>query len=233
MKNNYYLCKVLMKCSNMNNSRRRRITNLVVYAVFIFIGSAQYVSAQTAKEQAKYVFKKTFDKVFGPEGSTFSYNVNIIGLYKNAGTMWTKGKNYKFAEERYMGWTKDGVYHKVDKKKKVVEIHKASSPNRDKYSGQIQFDEDDFDYKVKSDGKNYIISMDIKKNAKGKSTIKHTKIVVDKKNMNPQSLKVKILFFWAAVDITNFKAGITDESIFNFPKDKYADYKFDDQRDKE
>ena len=217
----------------MRYSIRTNIPNLALLVVLLFVSSAQYASAQTAREQAKHVFKKTFEKVFGPEGSTFTYNVNIIGLYKNKGTMWMKGQNYKFSEERYLGWTKNGVFHKVDQKKKVVEIHKATSPDRDKYSGQIQFDENDFDYKVKSDGKNYVISMDIKKDARGKSTVKHLKIVTDKKSMTPQSLKVKILFFWATVDITNFKSGISDESIFNFPKDKFNDYKFEDKRDKE
>ena len=42
--------------------------------------------------QARKIFDHTYQMVYGRQGSTLSYSVNIIGLYKAAGTIWMQGK---------------------------------------------------------------------------------------------------------------------------------------------
>ena len=46
----------------------------------------------------------------------------------------------------------------------------------------------------------------------------------------PKRLRIKVSIFWATITFANFKAGNIDDSIFNFPKEKYKDYKIIDER---
>lgn len=190
------------------------------------------IHAETANQKkAEEIFQKAYKQFTGPEGCTFSYKVNLIGIYKNAGTMWTKGKKQRFLEKRYLGWTNEHVFYKVDQKNKIVEIHKPNSPKRDKYSSKFKFNAEDFNYSVETEGNNYIISMNMKSG--GTSTIKHALVTIDRKTYAPVKLRLKVLFFWANIEVADFKKGIADESIFDFPKSKFADYKFKDERGNE
>ncbi|MCR5314202.1 MAG: hypothetical protein K6E54_11280 [Bacteroidaceae bacterium] len=170
--------------------------------------------------------------VFGKEGCSFSYNVNIIGIYKTAGTIWMKGKKGKYIEDRLLGWADSLTYYRVDKKKKIVEIHNAKSPKKDKYTEKFKFDLDDFTYHIKNyNNDEFLLLIDIKDGAKG--TIKHAKAIVNKKTLYPVSMKLKVLFFWVKLEIKDFKKGINDESIFVFPKHKFHNYEFIDKRPEE
>lgn len=190
------------------------------------------IHAETSSQkQAEEIFQKAYKQFTGPEGCSFSYKVNLIGIYKNAGTMWTKGKKQRFIEKRYLGWTNEHIFYKVDQKNKIVEIHKPNSPKRDKYSSKFKFNAEDFNYSVETEGDNYIISMD--KKSRGTSTIKHALVTIDRKTYAPVKLRLKVLFFWATIDVADFKKGISDESIFEFPKSKFSDYKFKDERGNE
>ena len=72
--------------------------------------------------QARKIFDHTYQMVYGRQGSTLSYSVNIIGLYKAAGTIWMQGKKSRSEEKRYSIWNDGKTYYKVDKDKKKVEI---------------------------------------------------------------------------------------------------------------
>ena len=189
------------------------------------------VKAQTPNErQARRIFSQTYDMVFGEKGSKLSYSVNIIRLYKTAGTILMKGKKSVFEEDRFVGYTDENNYYKVDKKKKLVEIYDANSPSRDKYASKVKFNLDEFEYHIAAEGNNYVITLDLKKGGKG--TVKHAKAYIDKKTRYPVKVRLKVLFFWITVDIHNFHYGITDESVFEFPAKKYAAFKMVDQRGK-
>ena len=189
------------------------------------------LNAQTANErQARRIFNQTYDMVFGEKGSKLSYSVNIIRLYKTAGTILMKGKKSVFEEDRFVGYTNEKNYYRVDKKKKTVEIFDADSPDRDKYASKVKFDLEEFTYHIAAEGDNYVITLDLKKGGKG--TVKHAKAYIDKKTRYPVKVRLKVLFFWISVNINNFHYGITDESVFEFPARKYASFKKEDKRGK-
>ena len=39
-----------------------------------------------------------------------------------------------------------------------------------------------------------------------------------------------VFLFWAKISFKNFKAGNISDSVFLFPKEKYADCRFEDRR---
>ena len=79
--------------------------------------------------QAREIFDRTYNMVFGPNGCSLSYAVNIIGIYKTEGNIWYKGKKSKFIESRYAAWCDGKDLYRVDKKKKLVEIFNPQSPD--------------------------------------------------------------------------------------------------------
>ena len=49
------------------------------------------------ERQAKRIFNQAYQQVFGEQGATLRYDVNITGLYKTWGTIWYKGKKHVHA----------------------------------------------------------------------------------------------------------------------------------------
>lgn len=189
-------------------------------------------STTTAQEsansrQARQIFDKTYNMVFGPQGCTLKYSVNIGRLYSTEGTIWYKGKKQKFIEERYSAWCDGKDFYRADKKKKTVEIHNPNSSKKDKYASKFKFVPDNYTYRIAEKGNDYIITIEAKKGVDG---VKHVKAIIDKKTRAPKSLKVKVMLFWATINITNFHSGITDDSIFTFPRKQFSGYKFIDKR---
>ena len=60
--------------------------------LYIFLVFATVVQAQDTPNarQARHMFDRTYQMVFGPQGSMLHYKVNIIGIYKTEGTIWMK-----------------------------------------------------------------------------------------------------------------------------------------------
>ena len=58
-------------------------------------------------QQARRLFNETYKMIYGDLGSQLHYKVNIIGIYKTEGTIWTKGKKSKFIDEKYIAWNDD------------------------------------------------------------------------------------------------------------------------------
>lgn len=182
------------------------------------------------RKQAREIFNKVYNKVFGPQGCTLSYSVNIIGLYKTHGTIWMKGKKFRYLEDRYKSWCDGKTLWRADHKKRVVEIHYPNSPKRDKYASKFTFDLNDFLYSWRYVKEGVELSVDAQNSSKG---IKHAKIILDRKTLNPTAVKVKVAFFWATVRISGFRSGGIDERFFIFPAKSYKGWKFDDKRDEE
>lgn len=178
--------------------------------------------------QARRIFNSAYQQVFGDQGATLHYDVNIIGIYKTNGTIWYKGKKSKFVDEKMNSWN-DGttVYTIKKKKKKEVEIHSAKNNKSDKYSSKFKFEPENFDYSIAEQPEGLMISLKAKKGKKG---IKEVHALVKRQSYEPISVRIKIAFVWTTIKISNFRSGgITDEML-RFPKEKYTDYKFVDKR---
>ncbi len=187
------------------------------------------VADDTANErQAKRIFNQAYQQVFGEQGATLRYDVNITGVYKTYGQIWYKGKKSKFVDAKMNSWN-DGttVYTIKRKKKDVVEIHDAKNNKSDKYSSKFKFEPENFDYSIANDEEGLMITLKAKKGTKG---IKEVHALVERKTYHPIRVRIKIAFIWTTIKISEFRSGgITDEML-RFPAEKYKNCKYIDKR---
>ena len=180
-------------------------------------------------QQARRIFEKAYNLVFGPQGATLHYDVNIIGIYKTQGTIWYKGTKQKFVDEKVNTWNDGKTAYMAYRKKRTVEIHDAQSDKKDKYSGKFKFTLDDFSYAIREDGDDkLLLVLKQKKHAKG--TIKEVQAWVKRGSLEPLRLRIKVAFIWTTVKISNFRSGGITDNIFVFPRSQYKDWKFIDKR---
>ncbi len=180
-------------------------------------------------QQARRMFDEAYQMVYGPEGSQLHYAVNIIGIYKTEGTIWTKGKKSKFIDEKYIAWNDDVTYYRLERKKKTITVYGAHSEERDKYAAKFKFSPDNYTYSIKDDPKKgYYITLKAKKGVKG---IKEARVLLDHHTHYPINVRVKVGIFHTTIKISNFKVGGLTDSFFTFPKSQYqSGYKFIDKR---
>ena len=184
------------------------------------------ISAKAASNatEARNLFNKAWKMYTSPNGVSLSYSVNIIGLYKTAGTIWVKGNKQHYQEKRYLGWSDAIHFYKVDTKKKTVDFHNPKSPKRDKYLSKFTFSPNDYNYSLTIEKESYVVNLDAKDDVK--SSIKHAKLVLNRHTNYPTAMKIKVAFFWTTVKISNFHPGISNDNIFVYPKAKFKGYKF-------
>lgn len=198
--------------------------------LFIIISAFTTVSAQKLtpnEQQARRLFDETYNMVFGPKGSQLSYSVNIIGIYKTKGTIWTMGKMSKFADEKYIAWNDNVTYYRLERKKNTVTIYDAHDDERDKYATKFKFCPENYRYHIKDDKRGYLITLKLKDGAKG---IKEARALLDKKTHYPLSLRIKYGIFHVTIRISNFKVGGISEDMFKFPKEQYKQCNYIDKR---
>ena len=200
--------------------------------VFVLLIALQALTA-TAQEtpnaqQARRVFNKAYAQVFGPQGATLHYDVNIIGIYKTQGTIWYKGNKQKFIDEKVNTWNDGVTAYMAYRKKHVVEIHNAQSDKKDKYSSKFKFVPDDFNYSINEDGDDLLLLLKQKKHAKG--TIKEVYAWVKRGTFEPLRLRIRVAFIWTTVTISHFRSGGISDNLFVFPSKEYKDWKFIDKR---
>ena len=199
---------------------------LVVALLLSALASVQAEDNPNAR-QARRIFNQAYQQVFGEQGATLRYDVNIIGIYKTYGTIWYKGKKSKFVDAKMNSWYDGETVYTIKKKKKEVEIHSAKNNKSDKYSSKFKFEPENFDYSIANHEQGLMLTLKAKKGAKG---IKEIHALVKRQSYEPISLRIKIAFIWTTINISNFKSGgITDEML-RFPAEKYKDYKFVDKR---
>jgi len=199
---------------------------LVVVMLLSALTSVQAEDNPNAR-QARRIFNQAYQQVFGEQGATLRYDVNIIGIYKTYGTIWYKGKKSKFVDAKMNSWNDGVTVYTIKKKKKEVEIHSAKNNKSDKYSSKFKFEPENFDYSIANHEQGLMLTLKAKKGAKG---IKEIQALVKRQSYEPISLRIKIAFVWTTINISNFKSGgITDEML-RFPAEKYKDYKFIDKR---
>ena len=198
--------------------------------LFIIIGALTTVSAQKLtpnEQQARRLFDEAYNMVYGSKGSQLTYSVNIIGIYKTKGTIWTMGKMSKFADEKYIAWNDNVTYYRLERKKNTVTIYDAHDDERDKYATKFKFYPENYRYHIKDDKNGYLITLKLKDGAKG---IKEIRALLDKKTHYPISVRIKFGIFHVTIKISNFKVGGISEQIFKFPKEQYKDCNFIDKR---
>lgn len=215
--------KKKQKMTDIIISRKRWIIMLISLTMSVSINAQENANTR----QARQIFDKTYNMVFGPQGCNLSYAVNIVGVYKTEGTIWMKGNKQKFTEPRFSAWSDGKDFYRVDKKKNTIEIHNPHSAKRDKYASKFKFVPDNYIYHITAKGNDFIITLDAKKGVDG---VKHAKCVIDKRTREPKSLKIKVMLFWCTVKISHFHSGINDESIFRFPSQDYKGYEVIDKR---
>ena len=108
-------------------------------------------------QQARRLFNETYKMIYGEQGSQLHYKVNIIGIYKTEGTIWTKGKKSKFVDEKYIAWNDDVTYYRLERKKNRVVIYDAHSDERDKYATKFKFNPDNYTYSIKDSKEGYSV----------------------------------------------------------------------------
>ena len=206
----------------------KRLFLLTIIAL-LQCAAAQAQGETPNARQARRIFDQVYDKVFGQQGSTLTYDVNIIGIYKTHGTIWMKGKKQKFVDEKVNTWNDGTTAYMCYRKRKTVEIHHANSDKKDKYSGRFKFSLDDFNYSIAKDPEGLLITLKQKKKAKG--TIKEVRALISEPELEPVRLRIKVAFFWTTVNISNFKSGGITDDLFVFPRKNYQEgWKFVDKR---
>ena len=201
---------------------------IVVLSLFSVLVSIQ--AQETPNErQAKRIFNQAYQQVFGEQGATLRYDVNITGLYKTSGTIWYKGKKSKFEDAKMKSWNDGQVVYIIKKRKKnEVEIHDAKNNKSDKYSSKFKFVPENFDYSIANHEEGLMLTLKAKKGVKG--GIREVHALVKRQSYEPIRVRIKISIIWTTIKISNFKSGgITDEML-RFPAEQYKDYKFVDKR---
>ena len=185
---------------------------------------------EPSQTDARELFDKVFNMVFGPEGSSFTYSVNIVGLYKTQGDAVYKDKKITYNESRFAAWEDGKVAYMVDRKEKKVDVHDFDDEKKDKYLAMFKYDVNNFAYSYKDKGEYYELMAKVK-NSKFFG-IRYVTALIRKDNLHPVILSVKLAFITTTVQITNFRSGGIDDSVFVFPKNKFSDYKYVDHRGK-
>jgi hypothetical protein len=179
------------------------------------------------EQQARRIFDEAYRMVYGPKGSQLDYAVNIIGIYKTKGTIWTMGKMSKFADEKYIAWNDNVTYYRYERKKNTVTIYDAHDDERDKYATKFKFYPENYRYHIKDDKKGLLITLKLKDGAKG---IKEIRALLDKHTHYPLSVRIKFGIFHVTIKISQFKVGGISEQMFKFPKEQYKECKYIDKR---
>lgn len=206
---------------------RRLAFFLFFFLSFLAVANAQEETPNA--RQARRIFNTAYERVFGPQGASLHYKVNIIGIYKTEGTISFKEKKQRFTDERVDTWNDGVTAYMAYRKKRTVEIHQANSDKKDKYSGRFKFSLDDFDYSVAKDPEGLMLTLKQKKKAKG--TIKEVKALVEQGSYAPKRLRIKVAFIWTTVQISDFKSGGISDNLFVFPHEKFKEgWKFVDKR---
>ena len=210
---------------------KKLMRNRIILAILLLF-SAICLSPMHAQDtpnarQARRIFNSAYQQVFGEQGATLRYDVNITGIYKTHGTIWYKGKKSKFEDAKMNSWNDGQTVYTIKKKKQEVEIHSAKNNKSDKYSQKFKFVPENYTYSIaQADG-----GLDITlKLIKGRKGMKEIHALVERNTYRPISVRIKIAFIWTTIKISNFQSGgITDEML-RFPKELYKDYKYVDKR---
>ena len=193
------------------------------WALCLLAGLSAFGQRTFTAEEARQLFEEKYQMVFGDEGCTLHYAVNIIGLYKTEGTIWFKQDKSKFVDDKYTAWNDGITYTRVERSKRKVDVFSINDESRDRYASKFSFELDNDNYSATEENDQYVISLKAKKGVKG---IKEAKCYINKETGYPESLRIKLFIITATVKITNFQYGNLPDDTFVFPEQLYADYTY-------
>jgi len=201
---------------------------LVIFSMLLSLTLHAQEHETPNAQQARRMFMEIYNKLFGEEGGSLHYKVNIIGIYKTEGTIWMKQKKSKFVDERYIAWNDNVTYYRLERKKQRVTIYDAHSEERDKYATKFKFDPKNYTYSIKDEKKKGLaITLRARKGVKG---IKEARVMLDPQRRVPTSIRIKVGIFHTTIKISDFKLGGIPESMFVFPREQYKYCEFVDKR---
>ena len=199
-------------------------------AAIMVLAALPAAAAEQDEAQAKEIFTKAYEHFYGKEGVQFKYDISILGIYHEQGWACYKGNKSKSAHDKTVMWNNGKLLYKLRLNKRLVEIHDPQVNKEDKMLQKFKFYPDEFNYSMKMDAGDYLITLKAKKDAKN-TKMKEVRIRVDTATLHPRQLRIRVLgLFWAKVTLTDFKTGNIADSTFEFPKEKYADCKVEDRR---
>lgn len=210
----------------------RRVMLLLMAWMMLGCGyalSQKMTPAQKAAnaKRAKELFETTFKKVYGEEGSRLTYSVNIIGVFKTSGTIYYKNGKERYDEKKITVWNDGKQYVRLNKPKETIEIYASDDPERNSHSGAMKLNPDNYDYELETEDGEYKIELEAKKNVDG---IKRLMLALDQKSLVPKYLKLRFGIFSIKVQLSNIKFGDINDSLFDFPAEKYKGMKKIDHR---
>ena len=198
--------------------------------LFLIILSTVSASAQETANarQAKRVFNTAWNHIYGKEGVRFHYKIDILHLYKEEGTSWSKGDKAKSEYKDSKMWNNGDVKYILREKKGIVEIHDPKVNKKNDKLQMFKFEPDSYNYSIAKDPDGLQVTLEAKPGAK----VKMKKIIalLTPGNYYPKKLRIKVSIFWATISFSDFQAGNIDDSVFEFPKEKYSNYKIVDER---
>ena len=200
--------------------------------LFLIILSTVSASAQETANarQAKRVFNTAWNHIYGKEGVRFHYKIDILRLYlyKEEGTSWNKGDKAKSEYKDSKMWNNGDVKYILREKKGIVEIHDSKVNKKNDKLQMFKFEPDSYNYSIAKDPDGLQVTLEAKPGAK----VKMKKIIalLTPGNYYPKKLRIKVSIFWATISFSDFQAGNIDDSVFEFPKEKYSNYKIVDER---
>jgi len=198
--------------------------------LFLIILSTVSASAQETANarQAKRVFNTAWNHIYGKGGVRFHYKIDILHLYKEEGTSWNKGDKAKSEYKDSKMWNNGDVKYILREKKGIVEIHDPKVNKKNDKLQMFKFEPDSYNYSIAKDPDGLQVTLEAKPGAK----VKMKKIIalLTPGNYYPKKLRIKVSIFWATISFSDFQAGNIDDSVFEFPKEKYSNYKIVDER---
>jgi len=198
--------------------------------LFLIILSTVSASAQETANarQAKRVFNTAWNHIYGKEGVRFHYKIDILHLYKEEGTSWNKGDKAESEYKDSKMWNNGDVKYILREKKGIVEIHDPKVNKKNDKLQMFKFEPDSYNYSIAKDPDGLQVTLEAKPGAK----VKMKKIIalLTPGNYYPKKLRIKVSIFWATISFSDFQAGNIDDSVFEFPKEKYSNYKIVDER---
>ena len=203
--------------------RKRLILGLALLLSILSVQAQENANAR----QARKMFDEVYEKVFGQQGASLHYKVNVANLFKTEGTIWYKGKKSKYQSKSSKSWNDGVTAYVVKDDKQRVEIYKGDDPKQSRYGDDFKFEPDNYTYHIASDPKGYMLTLNVKKGKKG---MKEIHALVGRKDYHPIRLRIKIAFIWTTIMVSDFKSGGITDDMLRFPSEKYKSYKFVDKR---
>ena len=201
----------------------------LLFLFLIILSTVSALAQETANaRQAKRVFNTAWNHIYGKEGVRFHYKIDILHLYKEEGTSWNKGDKAKSEYKDSKMWNNGDVKYILREKKGIVEIHDPKVNKKNDKLQMFKFEPDSYNYSIAKDPDGLQVTLEAKPGAK----VKMKKIIalLTPGNYYPKKLRIKVSIFWATISFSDFQAGNIDDSVFEFPKEKYSNYKIVDER---